>query len=1341
MATKKKQIEPGSFDDLEGLARLPEESISPVFRVHKSGRTLFANRFTRETPVLYDAKTKKFVPQIIKQVKESFKSRERAAIDFEINGAIYEVQIIPVDGSEYVNGYGRDVTEMRDAVKRAADLAKFPNENPNPVMRAQGNGTVLFCNHAAEALPGVLDLGPPVRLSTLLATTAAEAMRTRQITTVHHETGEQTFMFTLTPVHGEEYLNIYGRDITPEIEAQNALVAANEQLERRVAERTASVRLLQNIVLAANSADSLEAALQTALHEICIYTNWPVGHAYIVQSRNGQDELVPSGIWHIETSSALSDLRSATENLRFGDTSGLPGKVVQEGREVWVENLASYKDLRRAPFIEKAGLKAGMAFPVTINTQVIGVLEFFSQDIAPTNIEVIKTLEHVGAQLGSVAERKAAEAAVKQSQKEAELSHARLTDALEVIGQGFVLFDKDDNIALFNSKYAERVHKILGRDPVLGDSFETLMRATAEVGYIPGSTDDKEEWFQKTMRERRETKTRDSISKQNDGTWFRAEGYETSDGGTVSVFTDVTALKEQEEKMAELAREAELAHNRLRDAVEAIGQGFVIFDAEDRFVLFNQRYLDVMAKIGHSPKIGQRFEDVIRDTKRTDFPGSSKEEWIQGILKNRREQPTRSSTAQIDGRWFQTEGYQTREGGIVSIFTDITDMKEKEDELAELARAAKLSHTRLNDAIESLSQAFILYDKDDRVVMLNEQARQLWVGASQDGKPPQIGETFETFLRRTNNPKRKFKTDAEREAWYVSVMENRSANKVRKSVDHLPDGRYIRSEGFETSEGGIVSIFTDITEEKEHEAELDKLVKELGVARDAAVEANSAKSQFLANMSHELRTPLNAIIGYSELLIDDAADDENDDYIPDLEKIQKAGKHLLGLINDILDLSKIEVGKIELFIEEFAINDMLEDVTNTIKPLMEKNNNVLELEIDKAVSSITSDLTKIRQNLFNLLSNASKFSKDSTVTVKVFPEVDQGLESLVFEVIDKGVGMTEAQLERVFDPFTQADASTSKNYGGTGLGLTITREFSRMLGGDITATSQVGLGTTFTMKVRTDANLIKSDTEDDDTGAPVRAGTGAPLVLIIDDDPSVRELLRRNLDVAGYRTETARNGDEGIELAKRLNPDAITLDVIMPKTDGWTVLSKLKADPKTADIPVVMLTISEDRNLGYSLGASEFLTKPINRKKLVQVLDKFLADATERSVLLVEDDEATRAVMRKYLDKEKIDVVEAENGRIGLEAIEKARPSLILLDLMMPEMDGFQFIEEFRKHPEWSDIPIIVVTAKILTKAEKTKLEGWVEALYSKSDADIDHVLAEVSAQLPDFAKPGADDA
>jgi len=334
-------------------------------------------------------------------------------------------------------------------------------------------------------------------------------------------------------------------------------------------------------------------------------------------------------------------------------------------------------------------------------------------------------------------------------------------------------------------------------------------------------------------------------------------------------------------------------------------------------------------------------------------------------------------------------------------------------------------------------------------------------------------------------------------------------------------------------------------------------------------------------------------------------------------------------------------------------------------------------------------------------------------------------------VEDQGIGMTPDQLENIFKPFTQADSSTSKKFGGTGLGLTITREFCRLMGGDITVKSEIDVGTTFTMSILVDASAMTQVTETEALMPIAQIDGDSPLVLIIDDDINVRDLLQRNLNNAGYRTELAQDGQEGLVKALALRPDAITLDVIMPRSDGWSVLSELKLKPETRDIPVIMVTIIEDRKLGFSLGASEYLSKPVDRDKLISVLERFLGKPENCSVLLVEDDAITRNVFRRFLEKENVTLIEAENGKIAMDMLAKSKPDLILLDLLMPEMDGFEFIDEYRKKPDWQDIPIVVVTAKVLTKDDRERLEGWIEGLYSKLDNEMEQILANIQAMLP----------
>jgi len=500
-----------------------------------------------------------------------------------------------------------------------------------------------------------------------------------------------------------------------------------------------------------------------------------------------------------------------------------------------------------------------------------------------------------------------------------------------------------------------------------------------------------------------------------------------------------------------------------------------------------------------------------------------------------------------------------------------------------------------------------------------------------------------------------------------------------------------------------------------------RLFKEIEEKSGQLEIASRHKSEFLANMSHELRTPLNAIIGYSEMLQEDAADLGAERFVADLQKIHASGRHLLELINAVLDLSKIEAGKMDLYLETVDIASLVRDIGAVIKPLAEKNTNRLNLEFDETIGTMHADLTKVRQSLFNLLSNACKFTERGTVALAVARERDDAGEWVTFTVSDTGIGMTPEQMARLFEEFSQAEASTARKYGGTGLGLALSRRLCRMMGGDITMASVPGEGSTFTMRLPAAVPETKPDAAPaaPSPGAAEAAGT----VLVIDDEATVRDLMQRFLVKEGFRVALATGGEEGVRLAKELRPDAITLDVMMSGMDGWAVLSALKADPDVADIPVIMLTIIDDRNLGYALGASDYLTKPLDRERLLSVLNKYRREAP---VLVVDDDVALRELLRRILEGAGYTVVEAENGRVALERLRTMAPGVILLDLMMPEMDGFEVVTEMRRHEAWRAIPIVVVTAKELTAEDRQRLNGYVERILQKGAYTRDTLLAEV---------------
>ncbi len=500
---------------------------------------------------------------------------------------------------------------------------------------------------------------------------------------------------------------------------------------------------------------------------------------------------------------------------------------------------------------------------------------------------------------------------------------------------------------------------------------------------------------------------------------------------------------------------------------------------------------------------------------------------------------------------------------------------------------------------------------------------------------------------------------------------------------------------------GIMGLYHDVTE--------------LLQARKAAERASAAKSTFLANMSHELRTPLNAIIGYSEMLIEDAEDGGQAESASDLTRIHSAGKHLLTLINDVLDLSKIEAGKMELHVETFEVAPTIESVVTTVQPLIDKNGNRLAVELADALGVMRSDATRLRQVLLNLLSNAAKFTDAGAITLAVNRTTNATGDWLTFRVSDTGIGMTPEQLDKLFEAFAQAEASTASRFGGSGLGLAISRLLCRMLGGTVTVESVAGEGSAFTVRLpatapeRVETTLTTAGEEP----APVADARG--LVLVVDDDASARDLITRHLRKEGYRVEQAADGREGLERARTLQPDVITLDVLMPEMDGWGTLSALKADRSLAEIPVVMLSIQDDERLGMTLGAAEYLTKPIDRDRLSAVVAKYSqrAGAGKGTVLVIEDDPSVRDISRRVLERDGWTVVEAENGRIGLERVAEAPPEVVLLDLMMPEMDGFEFLESLRKGPS-SSVPVVVITAKDLSADDHRRLNGAVQHILRK---------------------------
>ncbi len=572
-----------------------------------------------------------------------------------------------------------------------------------------------------------------------------------------------------------------------------------------------------------------------------------------------------------------------------------------------------------------------------------------------------------------------------------------------------------------------------------------------------------------------------------------------------------------------------------------------------------------------------------------------------------------------------------------------------------------------------------------------------------------MGYTYEEVVGRS--PAIVQRSDQHDDEYFQKIDETLASGESWKGllISRAKDGRLVYLESAISPifdrDGNLthhIAVKRDITQRLRAENELRRINSELEQARDAALEASRAKSQFLANMSHELRTPLNAIIGYSEMLAEEAEDGGQDDMVADLGKIRTAGTHLLALINDVLDLSKVEAGAMKLYIEAFDLRTAINGVVATITPLAAERGNTLELKISDELGIMRADLTKVRQALLNLMSNASKFTDKGSIELKVDPVEIDGRSFVRFEVWDTGIGISAEQLKKLFRPFVQADASTTRKYGGTGLGLAISLRFCEMMGGRLEVESKEGVGSVFRMLLPqlVEEQPVRRTAE---TPAVADENRPQPRVLVIDDDPLVQDIVGRALMRHGFEVEQAHNGRAGLQRAREWRPDAIVLDVMMPGLDGWGVLTALKGDPEISEIPVVMLTILEESEVGFALGAVDFLIKPVKTQRLATVLHRYCKSEMAQ-VLIIDDDPASRDVMRRTLESSGHRVTLAEDGEQGIAKLGEMVPDLVLLDLMMPVMDGFAVLEQIRTDPRLDGVPVVVVTAKDLTAEDREML-------------------------------------
>jgi PAS domain S-box-containing protein len=823
-----------------------------------------------------------------------------------------------------------------------------------------------------------------------------------------------------------------------------------------------------------------------------------------------------------------------------------------------------------------------------------------------------------------------------------------------------------------------------------------------------------------------------------------AENFEKMRLALTETFSEVATQKtELENRVKERTEELNAASGRLNLALTSMPNGLYMLDKDFNFAMFNERYLELLEIPPGIVEVGASVRSAIQfNANRYYYSDVDPTE----LVEMRYAQLTKSASGittlvSSTGRTIEIRHSRIEGGGVVVVLSDISDLKAQEANLKErnndlqiIQNELSKSEKRVSKIIQSSPDGIITIDQTGTIQSINESAETMFGYSADDA----VGRNIKIIIPQKYIADHEYKFSRYTFGSQSAVVGSQNQIEgARKDGSVFPIELSI--EAVELDDGEVIFIGTmrDITARLQMEESVNE-------AREQAEIANAAKSGFLANMSHELRTPMNAIIGYSEMLAEDAEEGGLDDMTKDLGKITSAGKHLLSLINDILDLSKVEAGKMELFLETFNFSEVVEEVAATAKTLVEKNNNEFVIEIGKGLGEVHSDLTKTRQMLLNIVSNAAKFTSDGTVTLLGEKFQKGNVEWIRMAVRDTGIGIPEDKIEKIFQEFSQADESTTKNFGGTGLGLALTRRLAEILGGVIRVESVVGQGSSFIIELP--LNVAKhhqgleleasfDDADRTETEVQLKNELAAidrenPLILVVDDEFTARDLLQRTLEQEGYQVRTAQNGTEGLSLAAELIPDLITLDVIMPGMDGWTVLRKLKEDERLKDIPVLMVSIVGELGLSYELGAVAALQKPVDRNKLRAIIRKHVKSGS-KNALIIEDDDAARAGMQKILKSEKWDVAEAINGREGLEQCKENAFDLILLDLIMPVMDGFEFLHRLRN----SDYPssgasVVIVTAKNLDAQDHAKLAGSVEEIVVKTGNSIDETLARIRAVL-----------
>ena len=910
---------------------------------------------------------------------------------------------------------------------------------------------------------------------------------------------------------------------------------------------------------------------------------------------------------------------------------------------------------------------------------------------------------------------------VKSQQKELE----RLSDGIQKLVNPIIIWDSDNKV-FFCNRAAVDVQKHWGFKLKPGVDREAMLQNILEKGGLdlpPKMTLKEFIGFQKGRMV--ESKEGITVESRAGDIIYLATSRLLDDGGFIQNYTDISDIKEHEE-LIESQRER---FDRVLGDLQAI-----VFesDLQNKKVTYEipsalkETWGEISTSGTHEEGYKNLRKDFLKPYKnafRDHVTGKTQEVRVEHINIH-------------EGKeiWYQTRAKATFENGRAVKMTGIV---ENIDSRKVLESKVEEAQQLVSNAINNIEAGILYWDKDDKLSLSNNYMETIF------GEALEVGQTFREGSKLFITSGILNLSDEDFEKWVENRVKERNAI-TGTEINYLPptkEGRMLQISSRRLPDKSLIQIFSDITDLKQRELDLETTVEELNVAKEQADGANKAKSQFLANMSHELRTPLNAVIGLTEMLKEDAEDDGNDDYIEPLERVHGASKHLLNLINDVLDLSKIEAGKVELYNESFSLPALLEEVADTSRTLVEKKSNKLLLNIEPSITFINADVTRTKQIVLNLISNAAKFCENGEILIDVKTGDSSKKKLIQIDVNDSGIGMSQEQIDKLFQAFTQADASTTRKYGGTGLGLTIVQNLARLMGGDVSVKSELGKGTTFTVtiqdiEIEATSNINAEDLESlNRETALVSKKDGKSTILVIDDDPTIRDLMTRHLEKNNFSVLQALDGAQGIKMAREYRPDAITLDILMPEMDGWSVLRTLKADKEVAHIPVVMASIIDEKKKGFSLGAADYLSKPVERDRLIGSIGKLLGGKPGKVIMIVEDNEDLRFTIKEALTGADYLVLEAGNGKEALDILDdktSKKPDLILLDLMMPKMNGFEFLELYRKDYE-KQAPVVVITGADLDENDKEFLSSETTRVLEKSsmtDIGIADQLVETIASV-----------